>query len=37
MDEKIIQELQTQIEKAVEFGRTSPLPGEDELLKDVFK
>lgn len=37
IDKKIIQELRSQIEKAVEFGRTSPLPGKDELLKDVFK
>lgn len=46
MDEKILttqninlikQKLQAQIEEAVEFGRKSPLPGEDELLKDVFK
>ena len=37
MDKKIIQDLQSQIEKAVEFGRASPLPGEEELLKDVFK
>jgi pyruvate dehydrogenase E1 component alpha subunit len=31
------QKLKSEIEKAVEFGRNSPLPREDELLKDVFK
>ena len=35
--EQIKQNLQSQIEKAVEFGRNSPLPGKDELLTDVFK
>ncbi|MEW6069896.1 MAG: thiamine pyrophosphate-dependent dehydrogenase E1 component subunit alpha [Candidatus Thermoplasmatota archaeon] len=35
--EKIKQDLQSQIEDAVEFGRKSSLPGKDELLKDVFK
>jgi len=35
-DKQIGKKLQDQIEKAVEFGRTSPLPGKDELFKDVF-
>jgi len=34
---QIKQKLQKQIERAVEFGRNSPLPDRDELLKDVFK
>ena len=29
--------LNAQIQKAVEFGRASPLPAKDELLTDVFK
>lgn len=37
MDKEIRQKLQKQIEKAVEFGRNSPLPGKEELLKEVFK
>ena len=36
-DQQIRKKLETQIENAVEFGRASPLPGKDELLKDVFK
>ncbi|MCG2825371.1 MAG: thiamine pyrophosphate-dependent dehydrogenase E1 component subunit alpha [Thermoplasmatales archaeon] len=34
---QIKHKLQKQIERAVEFGRNSPLPDRDELLKDVFK
>jgi pyruvate dehydrogenase E1 component alpha subunit len=36
-DTEIREKLHNQIEKAVVFGRNSPLPGEDELLKDVFQ
>ncbi|MCG2718539.1 MAG: thiamine pyrophosphate-dependent dehydrogenase E1 component subunit alpha [Nanoarchaeota archaeon] len=34
---QIKQKLEYQIEKADEFGRNSPLPYKDELLRDVFK
>jgi TPP-dependent pyruvate/acetoin dehydrogenase alpha subunit len=36
-DAEIKQKLHDRIEKAVVFGRNSPLPKEDELLKDVFQ
>ena len=36
-DKQMKQKLQKEINDAVEFGRKSPLPGEEELLKDVFK
>lgn len=36
-DAEIREKLYDRIEKAVVFGRTSPLPKEDELLKDVFQ
>jgi pyruvate dehydrogenase E1 component alpha subunit len=36
-DAEMKQQLHERIEKAVVFGRNSPLPKEDELLKDVFQ
>jgi pyruvate dehydrogenase E1 component alpha subunit len=36
-DKEIKEKLNKQIQDAVEFGRNSPLPGKEELLKDVFK
>jgi pyruvate dehydrogenase E1 component alpha subunit len=36
-DKEIKNKLNAEIQKAVEFGRASPLPAKDELLTDVFK
>jgi pyruvate dehydrogenase E1 component alpha subunit len=37
MDKEIKEKLHKEMDEAVEFGRNSPLPGKEELLKDVFK
>ena len=37
IDKEICTRINEKIEKSVEFGRNSPLPPEDELLKDVFQ